>query len=69
MSSHGGKSPSILDLGTECKWMINFALRPFYRRLQRHRYPLEEASGPQSRSDRDGEVKNQSPNEIRTPAV
>jgi len=41
----GGIAPGILNLGIRCRWVLNFTLRPHYRR-----YPLDRRpGGPQSR--------------------
>jgi hypothetical protein len=50
--------PHFLDLGTNWRWVVNFTPRPLYPRGKSPRYPLDRRlGGPQSQSERFGEVK------------
>jgi hypothetical protein len=58
----GSIAPRILDLGTRCRWVVSFKLRPFYPQRKRPWYPLDRRlDGPQNRSGRGGEEKNSQP--------
>jgi hypothetical protein len=50
-----GGTSRILDLGTRCRWMISFTIRPLYSQGKSPCYPLHRRlGGPQNRSGRSG---------------
>jgi hypothetical protein len=53
----GGNLHAFFDLGTRCKWVASFTLRPLYPQGKSPWYPLDRRpGGPQSRSGRRGEA-------------
>jgi hypothetical protein len=54
----GSIAPRIFGLGTSCRWVVSFTLRPLYRQGKSPWYPLDRRlGGTQSRSGRGGEEK------------
>jgi hypothetical protein len=61
--------PHFLDLGTSWRWVVSFTPLPLYTRERAPPYPFySRLGGPQSRSERYGEVKIFYPTGTRDPA-
>jgi hypothetical protein len=53
---------SFFDLGTRCRWVVNFTPLPLYPQGKSLLYPLDRRlGGPQNRSERGGEGQNSQP--------
>jgi len=67
---NGVIDPRIRNLGTRWKWVVSFALRPFYPRGKGRRYLLDRVGGSQGQSGSGGEEKKSQSNAgNRTPVV
>jgi len=56
----GGIATRVLDLGNRWRWVVSSTPRPLYPQGRSPCYPLDKRlGGPQSRSGRGGEEKNE----------